>query len=225
MSKRFFSDRDWPSATAVSAVVKGEPTFMALYRVLAMKHALVLHSGMRADRATMLRLYVESWDAYVQFFDVAKQGELELPTNAVFEILDDFVIQSSNFADLKASEGEDGAAAAPASEGAEDASVASAWPLPGVMTMLQGLVDASNLAEAMAALPPGANPAGFRTLAGYFAAAMLCRLHVKTGDYAAAIEVVRPLNLMAGEGLFVRIQRCHILLPYYAAFALVMARR
>lgn len=255
MSKRFFSERPWPPASAVAGAVKAESGgFLAIYKVLAAKHALGV-AGPNADRSALLRLHVESWEAFKDFFAAAEAGEVELPANAIFDTLNDFVYQFTTFHELKdaatganrdAEEGEvlegeteeatearraaEAAAAAAAAvplsiEGVDDAALAAAWSLPSVMTLLHSLVDRSDLPSALASLPSGVHPQGFRLLSGYFAAVVLCRLHAKTGDYAAAIEVVRPLNLLAGEGLFVRIPRCHITLPYYAGFALMMARR
>lgn len=234
MSKRFFGERPWPPAAAVAPLVKNDATFMGLYKVLASKHALSVAGG--ADRGTLLRLHLDAWAAYVDWFAVAESGELELPSNAVFDLLNEFVYQFTTFHELRdgdasnKEEGEGGeAGAAPAAAGGMDGldagALAAAWPLPGLMCMLQSLVDRADLPSTLAALPSGVHPTGFRALAGYFAAVVLCRLHTKTGDYAAAVEVVRPLNLLAGEGLYVRLPRAHINLPYYAAFSLMMARR
>ncbi len=38
----------------------------------------------------------------------------------------------------------------------------------------------------------------------------LCRVHAKLGDYASALEAAAPLNVFTGDGIYVRLPKCHV---------------
>lgn len=233
----------------VSPIVKDDKTFLILYRLLYYKHVLTqLPTG---DRRPTLKQYVEAWYAYREFFVLALTDapDLNLPATWLYEMISEFLYHYQQFHEARGGasataggddevldddfeEGAGSGAArlvAPAAKGPEQTGTVlepgdldRAWQLSDVFGYLNALVAKADIINALAA---GTHPQGFRALTGYFSLVGLVRLHCKLGDYAAALEAARPLNIPAGDGPFTRLSKCHASLIYYAGFALMMSRR
>lgn len=227
MTNKLFKEREWPSVDAVAPLVKGDRAFLILYRLYFNRHVLsTLNTG---ARPASFAQYIEAWNAYRDFFAFVMEGEsadgagvavAQLPPVWMYDSMSDLAYLYEKFGELHTG----GAAAAPRG-GATDEEIAAAWRLPDLLGALHGLVERTGIVAALTA-PGAGNPAGFRSLAGYFALGCLLRLYTKLGDYGAALEAARPLRIFATDGtLFGRIPKALVTTQYYASFALLMARR
>ena len=250
ISKRFFADRPWPAARDISDAVKGDRTFLALYRVLYFRHLLTKVAP--HNRSATLRQHVEAWEAYTEMFELlldgTRIGELDLPASWVFEMVaQDVLYHYQQFHDLRAAPagaltgglGDEDTGEADDERGArfgggssaqtdetpalDDAELSAVWQLRQMLSYLHRLADASDVGGGAGS--GGVYPTGLRNVVGYFALLALGKLYVKQGDYGTALEMMRPLGVLAGEGLYIRLAKAHIGLTYYAGFALMMSRR
>ena len=103
---RFYPNAPWPTAAEISDSVKGDKTFLVLYRLLYFRHLLSKISG-GVDRGTLLRHHVDAWAAFVDFFelmlDATRASELELPASWIFETLgQDLLYYFQQFHELRA---------------------------------------------------------------------------------------------------------------------------
>ncbi len=248
---RYYENTAWPTAREISEIVKHDAVFLSLYKTLYFRSLLGLT---HADRRVALTHHADSWTAHREFLglllDSRASAELELPPAWLYDILcneipyrcetfHSLLASSSSAAGTPDRDGPDsdevashgsavvvhagvGADAGPPG-GVDDDALQRAWGIPQLMALLHDLVDSSRVCAT--ATSSGLVPTTLHQTAGYFALIALCRMYTKLGDYAAAIESARPLCLLAGEGLFVRIPACHLAVSYYLGFALIMCRR
>ena len=73
MSKRYYPNAPWPAAAEIADAVKGDRTFLVLYKLLYFRH-LLSKGAAGGDRATLLRHHVNAWAAYVDFFELVLDG-------------------------------------------------------------------------------------------------------------------------------------------------------
>ena len=238
LTGRFFADASWPTAREISAVVKDDRAFLVMYRTLFYNH--VLGGLARSQRRTpSFAQYVEAWKAYKEFLEFAVEepaGALAMPASWVYDTLVDATYSFEKFTELRLveaglrtrpvdedGEGGMGGSAAPELGSVTEAEVAGAWGLADFLGLLHAAVAKADLPALLAA---GRPLTSLTDLTGYNAAIMLCRLYSKLGDYGAALEAVKPLNVFVPDGApYAKLHRAYISLQYYAAFALLMSRR
>lgn len=241
MSRRFFPESPWPAESEVSPVVDGDKGFLALYGLLSHKHVLTT-----MDVAPTLGTFIAAWAAYRAFFALAETGvAIAVPPAWAYDIVSELAWHCQQYhelrlralgldrsadgaevggsADVDADTGGDGGAVE-LGEGVTETDVVGAWQLPEVLSLLHRAVDGSGIVASLAAGDPPLQ-ADFRLALGYFSMVVLVRLYTKVGDYGSALELARPLNVVADEGPFARIARAHLSLQSYAAFACIMSRR
>jgi len=253
MTERFFLEEPWPSVEDVTPHVSGDAIFLALYRLLAAKHVLTTLSKYQpatlADYADTWNAYV----ALLKLVGTDAADAAEVPVRWTHQVMSDIVWYYQTFSELRAKARGGGEGAGAVRTGGDDerdagdddddvvstggddvvvgdideAALSKAWNLLDVLATLQRAVDASGVvgllsssSTSSATLPPTLTAHG-----GYFALCTLARLHTKIGDYGTALDLLRPLNLSANEGLYTRIPRAHLTLQYYAAWASIMTRR
>lgn len=191
-------------------------------------------------RAVTFAQYAEAWNAFKDFFELALDEStpsgLILPNNWVYETLSEMAYHYEQFHKARATAGgvEAGAGDEAEEEGASgkqavemgditEAELSKAWNVADVLAYLHNMAEKADIAGLLAS---GRQPSGFREVAGYFALPTLCRFYTKLGDYAAAIDAVKPLNIFQSDGtLFARTLKAHATLQYYASFSLMMSRR
>jgi translation initiation factor 3 subunit L len=177
---------------------------------------------------------VESWSNYADLFetliDTKRPVPLALPTQWIWDIVDEFVYQFQSWCHQRAK-------ARFGKTGEEDAFISSsdAWGVEEVISYLERMAEKAQVSAVLAGHresdsfdpatlgPFAANQTYF--MLGYFSLISLARVHCLVGDYSLALETLGPIDISKKNSAFARVTACHITLYYYLGFAYMMLRR
>lgn len=233
LTSMYYSQCPWPSAESIAPLVEDDPTFLALYRDLGIRH---MFAKLQPNLPTLQQKF-DAWGNYCFLFDgiLGDNKEIDLrklPNSWTFDLLHEFVYQFQAFAQFRCkwqSRTDEEKAALRAN--------ADSWSTAKVLRYLSRFVKDSKITQILKAQKDGAPavepPSPLMKMMGYFSVVMQSRQHCLLGDYHSCLKVLDPIMGAEGDGtsetkptgIYVRVPICYVTLFYHAGFAQLMARR
>ncbi|KAL2918706.1 hypothetical protein HK105_201540 [Polyrhizophydium stewartii] len=226
LTEKFYSKVAWPDADSISHLVNDDAAFLILYKELYYRH---LYSKLQPTLEDRIGSYSNYCDLFNFILNTSEEPcELELPSQWLWDIIDEFVYQFQSFAQYRIKIKNKSEAEIELLKERPDV-----WNVHNVLNVLYSLIQKSQINEQLVAFRNGGDIAAaggelgskplYRML-GYFSLVGLLRVHCLLGDYALALSTME--NVEPGQrGLFSRITACHVTTYYYIGFAYMMMRR
>ncbi|RKO97658.1 hypothetical protein CAUPRSCDRAFT_564, partial [Caulochytrium protostelioides] len=228
LTASYFSKSLWPEAEAFGPDLTEDPLICILYKQLYYRHLFANGTPSFGD-------YIDSYTVYVDFFNFifSKPSDFELPSQWLWDIVDEFIWQFQAFTQFRAT-------LTPASHPDEIAELCERpdiWNVHNVLNAFYSVANISAINEQLIAKKNGASadeiaeiagPIGSRPLfqvLGYFCLIGLLRTHAITGDYHLALRSLEHLGGSFNDPLFRPVNGCHITTFYYLGFTYMMLSR
>ncbi|OCF60998.1 eukaryotic translation initiation factor 3 subunit L [Kwoniella mangroviensis CBS 10435] len=214
LTQAHYSQNEWPEAELISPLVGNDQVFLTLYRELYFRHVYA-------------KLQPTIDDRFQSYENIYSDGPvpLDLPIQWLWDMLDEFVYQFSNFSTWRAN---------PKNKNEEElealAEAQNIWSSYSVLNVLYSLVQKSQINEQLRAEKQGKTPEEVQELAGeygskplyrnlgYFSLICLLRVHVLLGDPTLALQTMENVDLSGGAFL-TRITACHVTTYYHVGCA------
>jgi translation initiation factor 3 subunit L len=222
-----FKNTPWPSADTVAPVVNDDENFLLLYQELYYRHVY-------AKLKPTVDHRFESFQNYTSLFNTilgltAEDPELVLPSNWMWDIIDEFTYQFRDFHQYRTNVDELRSNKRGGLQLLKDHP--HVWSAQSVIRYLHALVRKANIditssrsrEERMASNDGDVAPM-FRTL-GEFSLIGLCRVMCILSDYTSALQVIELIDLNDSRSAFAQNTPARVSLSYYRAFAYFMTRR
>ncbi|XP_053992238.1 eukaryotic translation initiation factor 3 subunit L-like [Hylaeus volcanicus] len=238
LTEKYYSKISWlPSSRVEEFYVQRNmchPLLMALYCQLYYRHLLA-----RCPSEASLHERYYSFYHFMKLFDyfIAQECSpeneftLPLPTQWLWDIVDEFVYQFQEFQRWIGQFSKCISENEVAMQTLHQCS--NAWRASDVFQTLYLIIEASGINvylenensqnDGIATLRNMKEPT-FPILLGYFSIISLMRLHVAIGDYKTAFHVARNIRLST-NALYWKVPACHVTLFYNLSFAYMMMRR
>eukprot|EP00937_MAST-01D_sp_MAST-1D-sp2_P007762 g7762.t1 len=230
LTATYYPQVPWPSPQAISSVVEDDPTFLALYEDLRVRH---MFAKLQPTMPT-LQQRLDAWGNYCTLFegllgDKSKEIDLrQLPAQWVFDLLHEFVYQYQAMSQFRCKW-----AAVPEEEQALLRANTEAWSTVGVLRYLNRFVEVSRIRQILAGEEGAKADTPLLRSMGYFSMVMLSRVHALLGDYHNTLKALDSIISAEGDGTsddkptgeYVRVPICYVTLYFHMGFAQVMARR
>lgn len=221
LTEKFYATSPWPEPELIAPLVNDDPTFLILYKELYFRHVYSKLQPTLDDRIASYNNYCDLFNYMLNASD--EPCELELPSQWLWDIIDEFIYQFQSFAQYRHK--------AKSVELLQDRQ--DVWNVHNVLNVLYSLVDKSLVNQQLDALRHnkdvgeaggefGRKPL-YRML-GYFSLVGLLRVQCMLGDYHLALHTMQHVEL-SSRGLFARNTACHVTTYYYVGFAYLMMRR
>ena len=233
LTSLYYSNAPWPSIECIAPLVEDDPTFLALYRDLAIRH---MFAKLQPNLPTLQQKF-DAWGNYRFLFDgiLGDNKEIDLrklPNSWTFDLLHEFVYQFQAFAQFRCKwqsrtdEEKELLRANP-----------QAWSTAIVLRYLSRFIKESKITAILRAQKEGGAavepPTPLMKMLGYFSVVMQSRAHCLLGDYHSCLKVLDPIMGAEGDGtsdtkptgIYVRVPICYVTLFYHQGFAQLMARR
>jgi len=240
-SDLYYKESAWPDAELVSQLVDGDEVFVMLYKELYFRH---LYAKLGPN--ITLNQRIESWENYTSLFDRVFSDDdddnnldrLDLPVQWLWDMVDEFVYQFTDFCRFRSKDLKK-RSAADVETLKERTKV---WDSMQVLATLNRMVADSEInqklledkqnpeAEALhTALNSEIGIAHVQLVLGYYALVSMCRMHCSCGDYWTALKCIENLDFKGSNSeqvpVYMRVTSCYIALYYYMGFAMMMMRR
>ncbi|WVQ67281.1 eukaryotic translation initiation factor 3 subunit L [Kwoniella botswanensis] len=222
LTQAHYSQNEWPEAELISPLVGNDQVFLTLYRELYFRHVYAKLQPTIDDR-------FQSYENICELFNYLLNSDgpvpLDLPIQWLWDMLDEFVYQFSNFSTWRAN---------PKNKNEEElealAEAQNIWSSYSVLNVLYSLVQKSQINEQLRAEKQGKTPEEVQELAGeygskplyrnlgYFSLICLLRVHVLLGDPTLALQTMENVDLSGGAFL-TRITACHVTTYYHVGCA------
>lgn len=203
-----------------------DQTVLLLYKELYFRH---IYSRLNPT----LEQRIASWKNYCDLFNFLLNGtptlDLELPTQWLWDIVDEFIYQFQSFCQYRSK-----LKSLKVEELNTLKNNPQVWNVVSVIHFLQQFVSKSNAIESLEKIKKGIEENGtepsfsnhpvYRVL-GFFSIVGLLRIHCLLGDYHLALKTLANVDLSIHRDLFSRTAACHITLYYYLGFVYMMSRR
>lgn len=222
LTNNYFKQTSWPEPSAIESLVDDDPTFLLLYKQIYFRHLFSrLQPGMD--------MKVASWATYVAIFDGVLDATLDLetlPSQWVFDIVNEFVYQYQSYCQFRAK-----VAAKGEQEIASYMENLFIWDTSKVFGYLHALVRHSKIVEILKEEEGAQAPSEVVKELGYFSLITLARAHVLFGDYYTSLKLLEPIDLFnkssRGEAkttaqIFEKSPGCHVSVFYHMGFAQLM---
>ncbi|KAI8868015.1 hypothetical protein GQ42DRAFT_164425 [Ramicandelaber brevisporus] len=227
LTNRFYQKAAWPEPLTVASLVQEEATsiFIILYSELYYRH---IYSRLQPT----LEERVLSYENYCMLFNyILNSGEkpvsLELPTQWLWDIIDEFIYQFQNYSTYRSKLHK---------KTLEEITVLknglNIWGTYDVLNVLYSLVQKSNIRQQLSLDESelteeavgvfGICPL-YRTL-GYFSLLGLLRVHTLLGDYTMALKTMEGVELYKKTS-FPRVIAGHVSTFYHIGICYMMLRR
>ena len=243
ISDHFYKDSAWPDAELVSQLVDGDEVFVMLYKELYFRH---LYAKLGPN--ITLHQRIASWENYTSLFervfsdddDDNNLDRLDLPVQWLWDMVDEFVYQYSDFARFRSKDLKKRSLSDDDMELLKKSS--KVWDTMQVLSTLNRMVADSNVNSIL--LEDKRNPEGealhsalnseigiahVQLVLGYFALVSMCRMHCSCGDYWTALKSIENLDFKGSNSehfpFYMRVTSCYIALYYYMGFSMMMMRR
>ena len=225
----------------MSQLVDGDEVFVMLYKELYFRH---LYAKLGPN--ITLNQRIESWENYTSLFDRVFSDDdddnnldrLDLPVQWLWDMVDEFVYQFTDFCRFRSKDLKK-RSAADVETLKERTKV---WDSMQVLATLNRMVADSEInqklledkqnpeAEALhTALNSEIGIAHVQLVLGYYALVSMCRMHCSCGDYWTALKCIENLDFKGSNSeqvpVYMRVTSCYIALYYYMGFAMMMMRR
>jgi len=220
-SEKYYKNSPWPAAELIAPLINHDALTVILYKELYFRH-------LYGKCEVSLENRIESWKNYGDIFhfliNMPKDRNLELPTQWMWDIVDEFIYQFQVFCQYRGKL---------KGKSPEEITILKnnphVWNVSSVINYLQSLILKSKINEALekeklgiegdtSSLPPLWR--GF----GYFSLLGLLRLHCLLGDYFLALKTIEHI-LLFSKGPFSEFPSVTASLSYYSGFAYMMQRR
>ncbi|WVW84114.1 eukaryotic translation initiation factor 3 subunit L [Kwoniella bestiolae CBS 10118] len=222
LTQAHYSQNEWPEAELISPLVGNDQVFLTLYRELYFRHVYAKLQPTIDDR-------FQSYENICELFNYLLNSDgpvpLDLPIQWLWDMLDEFVYQFSNFSTWRAN---------PKNKNEEELEALSEaqniWSSYSVLNVLYSLVQKSQINEQLKAEKQGKSAEEVQELAGeygskplyrnlgYFSLICLLRVHVLLGDPTLALQTMENVDLSGGAFL-TRITACHVTTYYHVGCA------
>lgn len=206
LTKKYFSNQPWPTATDIASECNGHPLFLAVYRELTNRHWQAVSRPTLRDR-------MEGWQVYRELFEEILEADdpnYYLLPSWIFDILHEFVYQFQGFCQIRsaltATGRKHGILKADGSIDTDKATSTSGGQhsnLVDNLTTLQSSSDAwdvemvfSYLNRLVAMGTPKTDGSAVNPVYSYlsiFSSVALSRLECILGDYTASLQALTPI--------------------------------
>ncbi|ODQ68646.1 eukaryotic translation initiation factor 3 subunit L [Nadsonia fulvescens var. elongata DSM 6958] len=228
LTEKFYKTSRWPHPISVVApLVNNDETFVLFYTEVYYRHVYARFQPTLEERSL-------SYSNYCNLFNFILNSDnalnLEIPTNWVWDIIDEFIYQFNSFSlyrtkVLKKESHE--------TEKAWLKDHDKVWDTYSVLNVLYSLCGKTKIYEQLRAQKNGqdstevAGEYGSRNLFknfGYFCIIGLLRVHTILGDYHLALKTLEGVELNK-RSPFARFPSAHFTTYYYVGFCYLMCRR
>jgi translation initiation factor 3 subunit L len=228
LSDRYYKVSVWPTADAISNLVKDDQVFLTLFNELRNRHLFERTQPSLAQR-------LESWENYCELFNMfLKFGmiDYDIPASWLWDMTDEYVYQFETWCQYRSKLN---------SKTVDETEYLrendQIWNVQTVLSYLHALVNKSNIIPWLLqdGRPSGSSDPdktdfdistrpSYRYI-GYFSIIGLLRVNTMLGDYRLALMVLQPLSFDVTSALFTHVTACHTSVYYYMGFCYIMLRR
>ncbi|ODO06259.1 eukaryotic translation initiation factor 3 subunit L [Cryptococcus wingfieldii CBS 7118] len=217
LTQAHYSNNEWPEAELIAPLVQNDQVFLTLYRELYFRHVYAKLQPTIDDR-------FQSYENICELFNYLLNSEgpvpLDLPIQWLWDMLDEFVYQFTNFSHWRSS---------PKAKNEEELELLAEsphiWSSYSVLNVLYSLVQKSQINEQLKAEKEGKSAEEVSEIAGeygskplyrnlgYFSLICLLHVHVLLGDPTLALQTMEHVDL-GGAAFLTRITACHVTTYY-----------